>query len=490
MNMKNNTIRTSLIYKYLERCGYQGIAFVVQIILARLLEPSDYGILALLTIFIAISQVFVQSGLNTALIQRKDVDDADYSSVFWVSAGIAVILYGVLFLAAPAIAAFYKMPQLSQVLRVLALILIPGAFNSIQNAKIARDMQFKKLMYSSLGAVVVSGATGVILACAGFGVWALVGQQLANQMAICIIMRFAVKWRLKLIIKWNRVKVLFSFGWKLLCSSLLETVYQNLRSLVIGKKYDSGTLALYNRGQQFPQLVVDNINGSIQSVMLPALSEEQDNTSRMKAMMRRSVITSSFIIFPMMAGLAAVAEPLVKLLLTDKWLPCVPYLQAYCFIFAFYPIHTANLQALNAQGRSDKFLQLEIIKKILGIGVLGITVFCFDSPLAIAYGGAATTLIGCFINAWPNKKLLNYSYFEQMKDILPSMMLSLVMGAAIYAVLLFNLSSYLTLMIQAIAGTAIYIALAFLFKLECFIYLKNMMIGCLEKCKQSSGEML
>lgn len=400
-----------------------------------------------------------------------------------------MVLYGVLFLASPFIADFYEMPLLKNVLRVLALILLPGAFNSIQNAKIAKEMQFKKLMYSTFGAVIISGIVGITMAYMGFGVWALVGQQLTNQISICIIMLAVVKWRPKRILEMNRVKLLFSFGWKVLCSGLIDTIYNELRSLVIGKKYDSSTLGYYNRGKQFPHLIVNNLNGAIQSVMLPALSKQQDDKARMKAMMRRSIVTSSFIIFPLMAGLAAVAEPLVSLLLTDKWLPCVPYLQTYCFTYAFYPIHSANLMALNAQGRSDQFLKLEVIKKTYGLAVLLITVFCFHSPLAIALGGAVTALISCFVNASPNKKLLGYSYFEQMKDIMPSAVLSLIMCAVVYCLLFLGLPAWVTLILQIIVGSVLYVGLAWILKLECFVYLKDMIgkyLGKRKKQKKSA----
>ena len=344
MESNKSVVIKSLIFKFMERCGYQGIAFIVQIVLARLLDPTDYGVLTLLTIFINISQVFVQSGFNTALIQRKDVTKKDYSSVFYLSISIALLLYAVLFFLAPFIADYYDMPQLKQVLRVMALILIPGAFNSIQNAKIAKEMKFKQLMYCTLGAVIISGVVGITMAYMGFGVWALVGQQFSNQVSICIIMLLVVKWRPMAVFEISRIKVLFSFGWKLLCSALLDTIYSELRSLVIGKKYNAATIGYYNRGKQFPQLIINNVNGAIQSVMLPALSKEQDNKTKMKTMMRRSIVTSSFIIFPIVMGLAVIAEPMVSLILTDKWLPCVPYLRVYCFIFAFYPIHSANLQ--------------------------------------------------------------------------------------------------------------------------------------------------
>lgn len=483
-NGKSGVIK-SLIYKFIERCGYQGIAFIVQIILARLLDPTDYGMLTLLTIFTQIAQVFVQSGFNTALIQRKDATERDFSSVFYVSLTISVLLYGVLFFASPLIADFYDMPELKGIMRVLALILIPGAFNSIQNAKIAKEMQFKKLMYCTLGAVVISGTVGILMAYLGFGVWALVAQQLSNQVAVCLIMMFVVKWRPKAVFELDRVKVLFSFGWKLLCSNLIDTLYKDLRSLVIGKKYDSGTLGFYNRGKQFPELIINNINGAVQSVMLPALAKHQSDKVRMKSMMRRSIVTSSFIIFPIVMGLAVTAEPLISLILTDKWMPCVPYMRIYCFTMAFYPIHSANLQALNAQGRSDIFLKLEIIKKLFGIVILLITVFCFHSPIAIAMGGAVATLISCFINASPNKKLLQYNYFEQMKDILPSAGISLIMGAAVYCVQFLGLASWLTLLIQIPLGIVIYIALAELFRLECYKYLKTNIAGFLKKKKKA-----
>ena len=277
---ENRQIVTSLIYKFIERIGYQGISFVIQIILARMLDPTDYGVLTMLTVFINISQVFVQSGLNTALIQKQNVDELDYSSVFYVSLGIAILLYGILYVCAPWIADFYRMEELESVLRVLALILLPGALNSIQNAKIAREMKFKKLMYSSMGAAVISGIVGIIFAAADFGTWALVAQQIVNQISICIILLGVLKWRPHLLFSLERVKVLFSFGWKLLCSGLIDTIYNNLQSLVIGKKYNSETLGYYNRGKQFPQLIVENINGSIQSVMLPALSKRQERKEK------------------------------------------------------------------------------------------------------------------------------------------------------------------------------------------------------------------
>jgi teichuronic acid exporter len=426
--IKKAQVLSSLLWKLMERGGTQGIQFIVQIVLARLLLPEDYGIIALVLVFIAIANVFVQSGLNTSLIQKKEADEIDFSSVFYVSLLIAGLFYIILFLTVPFIAEFYNKQQLIPVLRVLAVTLFFGAFNSIQNAIIARNMQFKKLFFSSTGAILISGIVGIYMACAGYGVWALVGQQIINQLSISLILWFTVKWRPRLIFSHRRVKELFSFGWKLLVSSLIYTIYIDLRSLVIGKMFEAEILGLYNRGQQFPAVLVSNIDGSIQSVMFPVLASQQDSRPRVKDMMRRAIVTSSFVTFPMMVGLAVTAEPLVKLLLTDKWLPCVPFLQIFCASHALMPIHTANLQAINALGRSDIFLKLEIIKIIVGLSVLGITVFY--GVYAIALGAVLSGIISTFINAYPNKKLLDYSYIEQWNDIMPSLLLSLGDGGS------------------------------------------------------------
>lgn len=468
--MKDIIIK-SFLWKFMERMGAQGVQFIVQILLARLLLPEDYGLISLITIFIAVANVFVESGFNTALIQKKDSDEIDFSSVFYLSLCISTIMYILIFISAPFISKFYNEPQLTVVLRVLAVTLFFGVFNSIQNTVVAKSMQFKKLFLSSLGASIISGVIGIILAYLGLGIWALVFQQILSQVSITIILWFTVKWRPKLVFSIDRVKELFNYGSKLLASSLIDTVYNNLRNLVIGKMYTPDVLGMYNRGQQFPQLIVTNINGSIQSVMLPILSSEQDNRVRIKDIVRRSIVTSSFIIFPAMIGLAAIADPVVRLLLTDKWLHCVPFLQIFCFVYALMPIHTANLQAINAIGRSDIFLKLEIYKKAIGIIILIITIPY--GVYAITWGGLVGSIISSFINAYPNLKLINYSYKEQLQDIIPSFILSMIMGTIIYSVNSLNIIPILTIIIQVIIGILSYVVMAYLFKLECFYYLIN-----------------
>lgn len=469
-------IISGLVWKLLERFGVQGVQFVLQIILARLLAPEYYGVLSLMLIFTNLANIFVQSGLNTALIQNKDVTEEDYSSVLWISLSISIGLYVLLFFCTPCIADFYDMPEIIRPFRVLSLMLIPGALNSVQLAKITREMNFKQVFKSNLVGIIISGVIGVVLAYCGTGLWALVVQSLTNAVIVCSVMWFTVKWRPQFICDFFRIKILFSFGWKLLVSAILDTLYQDLRSLVVGKKYDSETLGYYNRGKQFPQFVINAINGAIQSVMLPAMSEKQDNKNQVKLLMRSSISISSYIIFPMMTGLAAIAEPLVELLLTDKWLLCVPYMQIYCFTLAFYPVHSCNLQAINAMGRSDLFLKLEIIKKVYGILILTIAVFCFDSPIAIAMTGIITTWISWFINAYPNKKLVEYSYFEQIIDIIPSLIMSLVMCGCVLIIGTINLKPILLLIVQVIVGILVYFVLSVIFKPHAYILMINKLL--------------
>lgn len=482
--VEKTKVFSSLVWKLLERGGTQGIQFLIQIVLARLLAAEQFGTIAIVMVFINIAQVFVQSGFNTALIQKKDADDVDFSSVFYFSLALAGILYLIIFLSAPIIARFYKDDILVPVIRVLSLTLFFGTLNSIQNAYIARNLMFKKLFKSSLGAIIISGSFGLFAAYQGLGVWALVVQQLTNQMTISIIMWFTVKWRPKFIFSIARVKDLFSYGWKLLASSLLNTLYLEIRTLFIGRMYTSSTLGYYNRGQQFPKVIVSNIDGSIQSVMLPTLSAHQDDKKKVKDMMRRAIMTSSFLIFPMMIGMAVVAEPLVKIVLTDKWLPAVPFLQIFCISYALIPIHTANLQAINAMGRSDIFLRLEVVKKLLGLVILGISLPF--GVYAIAIGQVISAIISTFINVYPNKHLLNYSYREQWADIMPSLVLAVIMGITVYMFNLINIAAWKVLGLQLVVGVGSYIGLTKIFRVESLSYLIATLTNLFKRRKYNS----
>lgn len=464
-------ITKGLFWKVLERFGVQGVQFVLQIIMARILSPDHYGTLALMIIFTSLANVFIQNGFSSSLIQNKDVTEEDYSSVFWASLGITIVLYALIFFAAPFIAVFYEMPDIVTPFRVLALSLFPGVLYSIQHAKVSREMDFKKVFLSSVIGIAIAGTAGVVVALLGGGLWALVVQNMLNVVVSCFVMLVAVKWRPKLVCNLRRVAILFSYGWKLMVANLLDTLEDNMHSLVIGKKYDSDTLGYYNRGDQFPQFLTNAVNGAMSSVLFSAMSASQDKKAEVKSLARSAMMVSTYMILPMMAGLACVGTPLIQLLLTEKWLPAVPYMQINCFCYAFYTIDICNLQVVTAMGRSDIFLKQEIVKKIYGIALLVAAVLFFDSPMAIAVTDLISTAIGWCVNAYPNKKLMNYSFLEQFKDLLPSIAVTALMGIVVLLIGTLNLSPLLLLTIQIPAGVVIYIVLSWMFRLEPFFIL-------------------
>lgn len=474
-----NSVVINFIWRFAERCGAQLVTFIVSIVLARILSPEDYGQIALITVFTTIMQVFVDSGLGLALIQKKDADDLDFSSVFYFNFSVCLVLYAVMFVAAPFIASFYKDTTLTPIIRVISLTIVISGVKGIQQSYVSRNMLFKRFFFSTLGGTIFSAFLGIGLAYAGFGVWAIVAQQLSNTTIDTLILWLTVKWRPKKMFSWKRLKSLLSFGWKMLVSSLLDTVYNNIRSLIIGRMYSSSDLAYYNQGTQFPHTIVDNIDSSIDSVLLPSMSSAQDDSVRVKVMARRSIKISTYIMAPMMMGLAFCAVPIVKLVLTDKWLPCVPFLRIFCITYMFYPIHTANLNAIKAMGRSDYFLKLEIAKKIVGLGLLFSTMWF--GVLVMAYSLLVNSVLSQIINSWPNRKLLNYGYLEQLKDILPGIALAVFMGFCVSLIGLLHLSNGITLLIQIPFGAAVYIGMSAILHLESYEYLLDMVRQLLKK---------
>lgn len=461
----------SLLWKFSERIGAQAITFILSIILARLLSPSDYGAIAILLVFITIADVFVNAGFGSALIQKKDADDLDFSSVFYFSLIFSVFVYFVVFLAAPFVANFYNMPILQPTLQVLALRIPVAAVNSVQQAYVSRNMQFKKFFYSTLSGTAASAVVGIFMAYNGYGIWSLVGQYLSNAVINTIVLFSVISWRPQLIFSLQRLKSLFSYGWKLLLSGLLDTGYQSLNSLLIGKFYTPADLAFFDTGKKFPMVIVTNINSSISSVLFPALASEQDEPERVKAHTRKAIQISSYIMWPIMLGMAACADSIVSLVLTDKWLPVVPYLQIACITYGLWPIHTANLQAINAMGRSDIFLKLEIVKKIVGISILMFTIQY--GVLAIALGGIFGGIIGTFINSYPNGYLLKYSYMEQIKDILPSVILALFIAVIIKCFNNYFENSVSLLIVDILLFITLYILISYLINNKEFNYIIN-----------------
>lgn len=477
--MEKVSIVSNFVWRFAERCGAQLVTFIVSIVLARILSPEDYGIISLVTVFIAILQVFVDSGLGTALIQKKNADDLDFSSVFYFNFSVCLVLYVFMFIAAPYIAKFYDDSTLIPIIRVLSLTIVIAGIKGIQQAYVSKNMLFKRFFFSTIGGTIFSAILGITMAYAGCGVWSLVAQQLSNTAIDTLILWCTVKWRPKRIFSLDRLKTLFSFGWKLLASSLLDTVYNNLRNLIIGKMYSSADLAFYNQGDKFPKVIVTNINTSIDSVLLPTMSNAQDDKKRVKQMTRRAIKTSTYVMAPLMMGLAFCAEPIVRVVLTDKWLPCVPFLRIFCITYMFWPVHTANLNAINAMGRSDWFLKLEIIKKIMGMTILLSTMWF--GVMAMAYSLLLSSVLSQIINSWPNRKLLNYGYLEQVRDFAPGILLAVGMGICVYFVGYLPFPTIVTLLIQVVSGAIIYIGVSAILKLEEFEYLIGMLKSFLKR---------
>ncbi len=463
------SVLSNLMWRFFERCGAQLVSFVVSVVLARLIEPEAYGLITTVTIMTSILLVFVDSGMANSLIQKKDPDDLDFSSVFYFNVGFCLLLYGGLFLAAPLIASAYGQPQLEQVLRVLGLTVVVAGVKNVQQAYVAKTLQFKRFFFATLGGTLLAGLVGIVMALRGFGVWALVAKELVNVTVNTAILWLTVGWRPKWMFSFARLKGLLAYGWKLLASSLLDTVYNRLQQIIIGYRYSQADLAFYDRANSMPNLIVENINTSIDSVLLPVLSSEQDHREQVRAMTRRAIKISTYIMMPMMMGLAVCAEPLVRLLLTEKWLPCVPYMRIFCFSYAFYPIHTANLSAIKAMGRSDLFLILELVKKAVGISLL--LAAMSHGVYAIALTLLVSTVTSQIINAWPNRKLLGYSYLHQIADIFPNILASCLMGALVFSLRLLRLNDWLTLPLQVLTGVAAYVALSALLRLDSFRYM-------------------
>ena len=467
---------TNLSWKFAERISSQMVSFVVSIVLARILAPSDYGAIAMVMIFVTLANVFVEGGFSSALIQKKDADKLDFSTVFYFSVCFSIILYVVLYITAPYISRFYGEGYeiLTPVLRVIGLQVIVYGANAVQQAYVSRKMMFKKFFWSTLVGTIVSAAVGLVMAYSGYGIWALVGQQLTSVITNTVVLYLVTRKLPGLMFSFQRLKGLFGYGAKIMGSHLLIAVFNNVRSLVIGKLYSAKDLAFFDKGGQFPSLLMNNINSSLGAVLFPKMSQEQDDRFRIKQTIRNSIRFSSFVVMPLMMGLAACAEPFIRLLLTDKWIDCVPYLQLFCLTYMFYPLHTANMQAIKALGKSGIFLKLEIVKKTLELFFLFLVMRI--SVMAIAINMTVLATLFIFVNSYPNKKLLNYSIREQISDIIPSLSMSFAMAVIVYCLGMAPFPEALTLTIQIGVGILVYIVLAQITHNKEMKYLLNLVI--------------
>lgn len=460
------TIISNMLWRFAERAGAQTIEFIVTIILARILGPTAYGNVALIKAFLSVLLVFVEGGLGNALIQKKDADDVDFSSVFYFNLLFCLVIYVVLYFLAPYIANFYGDSEMSAMFRVACIIILISGIKNIQQAQISRNLEFRKFFYATLLGTSVSAVVGIVLACKGFGAWSLIAQILVNALVDSVVVWITVGWLPHRAFSFRRLAQLLPYGWKLLASNLMVELYGNIRQFAIGKIYSTSDLAYYNRGRSIPNVIVRNINMSIDSVLFPVMSSRQDNKSEVKKITRRAIMSSNYLMAPLMMGMAAMANSIVMILLTEKWMPCVLYFRIFCIIFMFQPIHTANINAIKAMGRSDLFFKVEIIKKVVGFLILALSLNYGMEVVIYCY--FVNTILDQIINSWPNRKLLEYTYLEQMKDIFPSTALAVIMGACVYSISFLCLNVWITVLLQILLGFFIYLLGSIIFELEAY----------------------
>lgn len=483
--MEQNNLRNSVLggffWKFCERFLSQGITFVTSVILARMLAPEDYGTIALITVFTNLATVFINSGFSTALIQKKDADDKDFSTMFFCSLACALLIYCILFLAAPLVADFYENPELTLIFRVFSLQIPLGVYQSIQNAYISRHMLFRKVFISSIFNAVISGAAGIGFAVAGLGVWSLVIQYLVGTATNSVVLTFLIPWRPKMQFSKDSAKSMMGYGSRILAADLSGTFFAEIRSLIIGKVYTSADLAYYNKGLQIPQLITNNLSGILTAVMFPTLANFSDDLQQVKMMAKRSMRVLAYILVPCMFGLSAVMEPLILLLFTEKWAQTIPFGQVLSVGLAVGILGDLSLQILKAIGRSDVVLNLEVKKKPVYMLMLIIGVNIDVYALAVAM--VIYDIYAVFVNMLQLRKYIHYGLKEQMGDLLPAFLLGAGMAIFVWVIPVGD-SLIITVMMKVLAGAAVYFVGSQLFQLEAFCYLKSIIRERLLKRKK------
>lgn len=466
-------------WSFIDSFAGQGITFLVGLILARLLTPEEYGLIGIITIFIAIFNSIVDSGFSNALIRKSNAKDIDYNTVFISNLVVSVVLFFALFFSAPLIAGFFKQPQLESLTQVMASIVIINAFAIIQRTLLVKKIDFKTQTKVSLISSITSGVVGIGMAYCGYGVWSLVGQQVSRQLLNTIFFWIYAKWFPKLQFSWDSFKELFGFGWKLLVSGLIDTIWREVYQVVIGKCYSPATLGQYTRSQQFGSIFSSNLNSIVQRVSYPVLSSIQDDKERLKQAYRRIIKVTMLVTFTLMLGLAAVSKPMILVLVGDQWLMAAELLPIICFQMMLYPLHSLNLNMLQVQGRSDLFLKLEIIKKI--VGVIPILLGIFVGIYWMLWGSVLTGFFAYFLNSYYSGKFLNYSLLVQIKDILPSFVVATVMAVITYGTSFLPLPPILLLLLQIVTGALVTLILCECLKLEEYKEIKGIALSVLQK---------
>lgn len=471
------------IWTFLERVGAQVVSLIVSIILARLLLPEDYAAVGVVTIFFNFANVIIASGLNTALIQKKDSTPTDYSTILYVCLGVSVVIYLILFFTAPIIAVAFETPIVTPVIRVMALTLIVNAVKSILTAYISNTLQFKKLFISTISGTVFSAVVGIGMAMAGFGVWALVAQQMINALVGTVALFITTKFKFLWTFSYKSFKELFGYGWKIFVTSIITVIYDEINPFIVGLKFSTVDLSFYTKGKSFPSFINSAISNTLSTVLFPVLSKVQDDKEAVLSITRKYIRVASYAIFPLMCGFFAVSESFVRLLLTEKWMSAAPYIQIFCLSYMFDIIHIGNLQTIKAIGRSDVALILEIIKKSIYFAIIIAFVFLSDSPVMLAVSAVVCTLVALVINTFPNRKLVGYKYRYQLADIAPNLIISVIMGAVVYLMNGLNLSPLVLLVLQVAVGVVLYLGLSIVTRNKNLNYLFEVMKQFIRKEK-------
>ena len=469
-SLKSKTIK-GVIWSSVERFSVQGVQFLVMLIIARILSPEDFGLVGMLAIFIAVAQSLIDSGFSQALIRKQDRTEVDNSTVFYFNIIVSVLLYTLFYAIAPWVADFYEEPQLCKLMRVLCLVVIINSFAVVQRAIYTAAINFKTQAKASFVAALLSGGVGIYMAMSGYGVWTLVWQQLLNAGINTLLLWVWANWYPRLLYSWQSFRELFAFGSKLMASGLLDTIYNNLYVLVIGKVFNAASLGYYAQADRFTKFPSSNITGILQRVTYPVLCTLQDDDEKLRKNYRQLLRLSAFIIFPLMCGLAGVAYPLIDLILGEKWQFAATLIIPLCFSMMWYPIHAINLNLLQVKGRSDLFLRLEIIKKIIGVSVLVVSIPF--GLLFMCYCSIVTSLIALVINTYYTGKLIQVGFFMQMKDLSATLTLSLLIFVVIFIVISLFKSAFLQLLIGALLGAMLFFGITHLFKFKELSYLKS-----------------
>lgn len=477
-SLKNKTVKGT-VWSSLDAFLGQGITFLVGLVLARLLSPEEYGLIAIITIFISVFNSIVDSGFSNALIRKQDATEADYNTVFYTNLAISAVLSTALFFGAPRIADFFSRPQLTPLTKAMSSVVIINAFAIVQNIRLTKNIDFKTKTKVSLIASLTSGVIGIAMAFGGFGVWSLVAQQISKQLLNSVFLWFFIRWMPKLLFSRKSFKEMFDFGWKLLVSGLINTIWTEIYQVIIGKFYQPQTLGQYTRAQQFSSIFSSNLTSIIQRVSYPVLSQLQDDKERLKSGYKRIIKITMLVSFVLMLGLAAIAKPMILVLIGDKWLPAVPFLQILCFNMMLYPLHSINLNMLQVQGRSDLFLKLEIVKKI--VGVIPLCLGIFVNIYYMLIGSVFVGFFSYFLNARYSGPFLNYSIKEQVKDIMPGFSIALLVALPVYAISYLPLNPFILLPMQLLVGLLIVLILCEKAGLEEYKEIKSIVLGLLKK---------